>query len=81
MVPYFLAAGVHLIRDLTAAREALQRRHPAVAFVLGPPLGPHPLLDALVTARIEELDRGEVAPITASSHPARERYSPLTGEG
>lgn len=55
MVPYFLSAGVHLRRDLTAAREELQVRHPGVEFVLGPALGPHPLLDALVLARIRDL--------------------------
>jgi sirohydrochlorin ferrochelatase len=55
MVPYFLAAGVHLRRDLTAARDELEGRHPGVEFRLGPPLGPHPLLDSLVLARIEEL--------------------------
>ena len=57
MVPYFLSAGVHLRRDLTAAREDLQAKHPGVAFRLGPPLGPHPLLDEVVAARIAELDR------------------------
>jgi sirohydrochlorin ferrochelatase len=57
MVPYFLSAGVHLRRDLTAARDELQARHPGVAFRLGPPLGPHPLLDSLVEARIKELDQ------------------------
>jgi sirohydrochlorin ferrochelatase len=56
MVPYFLSAGVHLRRDLTAAREELQGRHPGVEFRLGPPLGPHPLLDSLVAARIRELE-------------------------
>jgi sirohydrochlorin ferrochelatase len=56
MIPYFLSAGVHLRRDLTAAREDLQARYPGVAFRLGPPLGPHPLLDSLVAARIRELD-------------------------
>jgi sirohydrochlorin ferrochelatase len=56
MVPYFLSAGVHLRRDLTAARDQLQARHPGVEFRLGPPLGPHPLLDSLVTARIRELE-------------------------
>src|SRR5439155_7230631 len=44
MIPYFLSAGVHLRRDLTAAREELSRRHPHVEFRLGSPLGPHPLL-------------------------------------
>jgi len=52
MVPYFLSEGVHLIRDLTAARDALRDRHPAVEFRLGPPLGPDPLLDRLVLERI-----------------------------
>ncbi len=56
MIPYFLSAGVHLRRDLTAARDELSRRHPDVAFLLGSPLGPHPLLDHLVTIRIRELE-------------------------
>jgi len=57
MVPYFLAEGVHLRRDLTAARDELTARHPGIAFVLGPPLGPHPLLDELVVAKIAETER------------------------
>jgi sirohydrochlorin ferrochelatase len=56
MIPYFLSAGVHLRRDLTAARDELSRRHPGVEFCLGSPLGPHPLLDQLVAERIRELD-------------------------
>jgi sirohydrochlorin ferrochelatase len=54
MVPYFLSAGVHLRRDLVAARDELGARHPGVEFLLGPALGPHPMLDALVEARIHE---------------------------
>jgi sirohydrochlorin ferrochelatase len=57
MLPYFLSAGVHLRRDLAAARDELAARHPGVEFRLGPPLGPHPLLDALVTDRIRETAR------------------------
>jgi sirohydrochlorin ferrochelatase len=56
MVPYFLSAGVHLERDLTGARDELSQRHPDVDFRLAPPLGPHPLLDQLVSERIRELD-------------------------
>jgi sirohydrochlorin ferrochelatase len=56
LVPYFLSAGVHLRRDLTAARDALGRRHPKVEFRLGAPLGPHFLLDQLVEIRIREVD-------------------------
>jgi sirohydrochlorin ferrochelatase len=57
LVPYFLSAGVHLLRDLTAARDELSSRHAHVQFRLGTPLGPHPLLDQLVEARIRETDR------------------------
>jgi sirohydrochlorin ferrochelatase len=56
LVPYFLSAGVHLRRDLTAARDELTRRHPQVEFRLGAALGPHSLLDQLVEARIREID-------------------------
>ena len=57
MVPYFLSAGVHLVRDLTAARDAPDARHPGVEFLLGPPLGPHPLLEQLVAERIRSWRR------------------------
>ncbi len=59
MVPYFLSMGVHLIRDLAAARDELSGRHRAVEFVLGPPLGPHELLDRLVEERIGEMEAGQ----------------------
>src|SRR5947209_1301029 len=32
LLPYFLSAGVHVRRDLTAAREHLARRFPGVEF-------------------------------------------------
>jgi sirohydrochlorin ferrochelatase len=65
LIPYFLSAGVHLRRDLTAARDELCRLYPSVDFRLGAPLGPHPLLDELVAERIRELD-------------PRDRYNALT---
>jgi sirohydrochlorin ferrochelatase len=76
MIPYFLSAGVHLRRDLTAARDDLSRRHPGVEFRLGPPLGPHPLLDELVEARIDVLDRGEAVEAVAGNDVASSRYAP-----
>ncbi|HZW30075.1 MAG TPA: CbiX/SirB N-terminal domain-containing protein [Isosphaeraceae bacterium] len=76
MIPYFLSAGVHLRRDLTAARDELSRRHPKVEFRLGSPLGPHPLLDSLVAARIRELEgTGSVSP-TNPRHVAMESVRP-----
>jgi sirohydrochlorin ferrochelatase len=51
LVPYFLSAGVHVRRDLAAAREALARRFPGVEFRLAEPLGRHPLLLDVVEER------------------------------
>ena len=77
MIPYFLSSGVHLIRDLTAARDELIARYPSVEFRLGPPLGPDPLLDSLVARRARQLDSGERAPRFAASGEMAERYAPL----
>lgn len=79
MVPYFLAAGVHLLRDLTAARDELAGRHPGVGFVLGQALGPHPLLDDLVAARARALGAGEEPPRFAAPSEMAERYATLEG--
>jgi len=54
LVPYFLSAGVHVRRDLTAARERLAARFPAVEFRLAEPLGRHPLLLDVVAERVRE---------------------------
>jgi sirohydrochlorin ferrochelatase len=51
LLPYFLSAGVHVRRDLTAAREHLAERYPQVQFRLAEPLGPHPLLLEVVAQR------------------------------
>ena len=54
LVPYFLSAGVHVRRDLTAARERLADRFPGIEFRLAEPLGRHPLLLDVVAARARE---------------------------
>jgi sirohydrochlorin ferrochelatase len=76
MVPYLLSAGVHLLRDLTAARDELQRRHRGVAFRLGGALGPHPLLDELVALRALEAASDGSPPLVLPEELA-ERYAPL----
>jgi sirohydrochlorin ferrochelatase len=58
LLPYFLSAGVHVQRDLAAARERLAAEFPAVAFVLAGPLGRHPLLVDLVEERLREAEIG-----------------------
>lgn len=58
LLPYFLSAGIHVRRDLMAARDRLAERFPHVGFRLAEPLGRHPLLVRIVTERAgEELSR------------------------
>jgi sirohydrochlorin ferrochelatase len=39
LLPYFLSAGVHVRRDLTAARDRLAAQFPKVDFRMAEPLG------------------------------------------
>jgi sirohydrochlorin ferrochelatase len=57
LVPYFLSAGVHVRRDLAAARDRLAGRYPHVEFLLAEPLGRHPLLPEVVAQRAGEAGR------------------------
>jgi sirohydrochlorin ferrochelatase len=57
MVPYFLSAGVHVRRDLTAARNRLAARFPDAVFRLAEPLGRHPLLLDVLEERVREAQR------------------------
>jgi sirohydrochlorin ferrochelatase len=56
LLPYFLAAGTHVRRDLTAARDRLAARFPDVEFRLAEPLGQHPLLLEVIAERAREAD-------------------------
>jgi sirohydrochlorin ferrochelatase len=51
LLPHFLSPGVHVQRDLRAARRRLARLHPEVEFVLAEPIGRHPLLVDILAAR------------------------------
>jgi sirohydrochlorin ferrochelatase len=57
LLPYFLSAGVHVRRDLKAARNRLAAQFPGVEFRLAEPLGRHPLLAEIVTERAREAMR------------------------
>jgi sirohydrochlorin ferrochelatase len=54
LLPYFLSAGVHVRRDLAAARDRLATRFPDVEFRLAEPLGPHPMLVEIVLQRARD---------------------------
>jgi sirohydrochlorin ferrochelatase len=60
LVPYFLSAGVHVRRDLSAARDTLARRFPSVTFHLAEPLGRHPLLLDVVEDRVRTTEERNV---------------------
>jgi sirohydrochlorin ferrochelatase len=51
VVPYFLAPGRHSRADIPRLVDEARAAHPAVAFAITEPLGPHPLLADLVVAR------------------------------
>jgi sirohydrochlorin ferrochelatase len=54
LLPYFLSAGVHVQRDLAAARGRLAALYPGVEFRLAEPLGRHPLLLDVLAERARE---------------------------
>lgn len=54
LLPYFLSAGVHVRRDLQDYHKRLAKEHPRVKFLLGEPLGRHPLLVELAALRARE---------------------------
>ena len=58
LLPYFLSPGVHVVEDLTEARDKLSERFPRVRFVLAEPLGRHPLLVDVLEQRAEEARPG-----------------------
>jgi len=54
MMPYFLSAGSHVMRDLQRFRDELRERFPGQHFTLCPPLGLHPLMLKVVQDRLSE---------------------------
>jgi sirohydrochlorin ferrochelatase len=59
LLPYFLSAGIHVQRDLTALCRRLSSAHPGVEFLLAKPLGRHPLLLEAVADRAREAEKQE----------------------
>jgi sirohydrochlorin ferrochelatase len=54
LLPHFLSAGVHVRRDLAAARKRLAERFADVEFRLAEPIGPHPDLVAVLAQRARQ---------------------------
>jgi sirohydrochlorin ferrochelatase len=54
LLPYFLSPGMHVRRDLAAARQRLAERYAEVEYVLAEPLGRHPMMLEILHQRIRE---------------------------
>ena len=53
IMPYFLWPGRHWDRDIPALASEAAARHRGVSYLVAAPLGPHPLLAAIVEQRID----------------------------
>jgi sirohydrochlorin cobaltochelatase len=65
VVPLVLVAAGHSKGDIPAALERERLRHPGLSFRYGRPLGPHPLLLADLTDRLESVVARDAWPDTA----------------
>lgn len=63
MMPYFLSAGVHVVEDMTEARDQLHEQFPSVEFVLTEHLGRHPLLAEIVMQRVDAVTATATTPL------------------
>jgi sirohydrochlorin cobaltochelatase len=59
VVPLVLVAAGHAKGDMPAAMAREQIRHPGLTYSYGRPLGPHPVLQELLAARIDEALDGQ----------------------
>jgi sirohydrochlorin ferrochelatase len=55
LLPFFLSAGVHVRRDVAAARDELAKHCPDVTFRVAEPLGRHPALIEVVLDRVRSV--------------------------
>jgi sirohydrochlorin ferrochelatase len=62
LLPHFLSAGIHVRRDLTAARDRLAQRFPQVEFLLAEPIGMHPLLIEVLAQRAAGVNPHDLPP-------------------
>ena len=53
VIPYFLLPGRHWDQDIHALTEAAASRHPHVPFLVGAPIGLHPMMIDVIQARLD----------------------------
>lgn len=55
VIPYFLTVGLHLRRDLPKLVAAAKEKHPNFKISVGQSLEGHPLMPAIILARVQEV--------------------------
>jgi len=53
VIPYFLLPGRHWDKDIPALTKAAASQHPDVPFLVGAPIGLHPMMIAVIQARLD----------------------------
>ncbi len=53
VIPYFLLPGKHWTEDIPALTAAAARRHPDVPYLVGAPIGLHPMMVDVIQARLD----------------------------
>ena len=53
VMPYFLLPGRHWNQDIPELTREAARRHPGVAYLVGSPIGLHPLMTGVIRARLD----------------------------
>lgn len=53
VIPYFLLPGKHWKQDIPELTSAAARRHPGVEYLVGAPIGLHPMMLDVIQARLE----------------------------
>lgn len=53
VMPYFLLPGRHWQQDIPALTREAAQRHPGVDYLVGSPIGLHPLMVGVLEARLE----------------------------
>lgn len=53
VIPYFLLPGRHWTEDIPALTADAARRHPDVPYLVGAPIGLHPMMTDVIQARLD----------------------------
>lgn len=53
VIPYFLLPGKHWVQDIPALAATAARRHRSIPYLVGAPIGLHPMMTQVVHARLD----------------------------